>query len=76
MTGKLSRINIVKKKLLDHEDLTHKTLIGIGEGWRLACQILYLRKKGWPIETVRDDKRVGHYIVPNGWKPPEMDGTQ
>lgn len=60
---------IVKQYLLDGVDLTHATLIENGHGWRLAAVICYLRKQGWPIETLLDVRRIGHYRLPPGWNP-------
>jgi hypothetical protein len=59
--------SIVKDLLLQRVDLTHKTMIDNNHGWRLAAVIFYLRGKGWPIETVIDSRRIGHYCLPAGW---------
>ncbi|WNV04977.1 hypothetical protein RP726_00850 [Candidatus Methylospira mobilis] len=74
MNGKLSRINLVKQLLLEYKEITHADLINRGHGWRLACQIDFLRnKRKWPITTRLEAKtRIGFYSLPHGWKPPEM----
>ncbi|WP_082054116.1 hypothetical protein [Methyloterricola oryzae] len=61
--------HVVADLLLRRIDLTHETLINMGCGWRLAAVIHYLRKKGWPIQTHLDMRRVAHYWFPRGWKP-------
>lgn len=61
--------HIVKDLLLQRADLTHKTMIDNGHGWRLAAVIFYLRKQGWPIETIIDGRRIGHYRLQAGWSP-------
>jgi len=61
--------HIVKDLLLRRVDLTHATLIEMGFGWRLSAVIHYLRKRGWPIETVLDMRKVAHYRLPAGWMP-------
>jgi hypothetical protein len=60
---------IVKELLLKRADLTTQTMIEQGCGWRLAAVIHYLRKQGWPIETLLDMRRVGHYRLKSGWTP-------
>ncbi|PZN80798.1 MAG: hypothetical protein DM484_09520 [Candidatus Methylumidiphilus alinenensis] len=68
--------HIVKNLLLQREDLTHKTLIDMGHGWRLAAVIHYIKKrKNWPIETERDMRNVAHYRLPTGWQPGDAGAT-
>lgn len=61
--------HIVKDLLLQRVDLTHKTMIDNGHGWRLAAVIFYLRSQGWKIETTLDSRRIGHYRLEAGWSP-------
>ena len=63
---------VVRELLLRRVDLTHKTLIDMGLGWRLSAVIYHLRwKDKWPIITDLDMRRVAHYRLPPGWYPPD-----
>ena len=68
--------HIVKGLLLQRVDLTTQTMIEKGCGWRLAAVIYYLRKKkNWPIETILDMRRVGHYRLSPGWTPEMLESA-
>ena len=64
---------IVKELLLQGIDLITQTMIENGYGWRLAAVIFCLRKQGWPIETILDSRRIGHYRLEAGWSPEMLD---
>ena len=65
--------HVVKELLLKRADLTHKTMIDMGHGWRLAAVIHSIKKRdNWPIEAYRDMRNVAHYRLPTGWKPEDL----